>query len=341
MSEKKKVNLFMATKRNGEFVPRPLSAIRAVKNDGITLEVLAAATAAAKDALDQRLANPQWVQHVNLEGEFKEANEAHVGSSERLERLRARRDQYNLVIKEEKKRLAQLAANREDRKRAFEDHVVPEDVSAAIELASEQYKKAKVDEADGVVRNAEKNVKNRVEKVLSELADDPDHAFDIDEMVPLLVDYLVVWYRQMRYTIDVPEVKPEADEDRVFQVENALSRFNYMVKKTGFSKYVVLDFLKNPILPMIHKLDGYVVWGVAASGAKYTGKVLHRGIWSEMLPQYNWLIPHCWKAKEKESEEKKESEEEERTGSAAADTAASVPLPAAVNPGNFVDLCSD
>ena len=83
MAEKKKINLFMAMKRNGEFVPRPSSAIRAVKNDGITLEVLAAATAAAKDALDQRLANPQWVQHVTLEERFKESDEAHVESAHR------------------------------------------------------------------------------------------------------------------------------------------------------------------------------------------------------------------------------------------------------------------
>ena len=272
---KDKIDLFMKMKRNGECVPRPISMIRAVKNDGLAMEILSAATAAAKDALDQRLANPQWVQHVTLEEGFKESDEAHAASSERLEKLRARRDQHNLAIKEEKKRLAQLAVTREDRKRDFDNHVVPEEVSVAIELASQQHKKAKMDQSDGIERNKEKNVKNRVENVLGDLADDPDKAVDIGEIVPLLVDYLVGWYREMRYTIDVPNVKPEADDDRVFEVENALSRFNCAVKRTGFSKCVVLDFLKNPILPMIHKLDGHKVWGVTALGGRCTGKVLH------------------------------------------------------------------
>ena len=35
---------------------------------------------------------------------------------------------------------------REDRKRDFDNHVVPEEVSVAIELASQQHKKAKMDQ---------------------------------------------------------------------------------------------------------------------------------------------------------------------------------------------------
>ena len=48
---KDKIDLFMKMKRNGECVPRPISMIRAVKNDGLAMEILSAATAAAKDAL--------------------------------------------------------------------------------------------------------------------------------------------------------------------------------------------------------------------------------------------------------------------------------------------------
>ena len=43
---------------------------------------------------------------------------------------------------------------------------------------------------------------------------------------------------------------------------------NQSRKLVGEPLHVVLDFLKNPTLPMIHKLVGHKVWGVTASGRR-------------------------------------------------------------------------
>ena len=261
------VKLFISMKRNREPLPRPMSA-----------DMLGEAVLAAKAMLEQKMSNPQWVEHITLEEEVKEADEENANSSERLRKLRAQWDQLNVAIWAQKRRLANLSATLERRKRAHDEHVVPAEVSSEIELALQQHKKAKIDQSDGIVRNAEKNVKAHVEKVLRDLAKDPGHMFDFDEMVPLLVWHMIGWHGEMRCTIDSPDKKPTADDDLAFEAENVLSQFKHMVKKTGCSKHVVLDCLKNLILPLTHKMDGCKVWGMNPKEDGHTGKVLCRDL---------------------------------------------------------------
>ena len=67
-------------------MPRPISMIRAVKNDAVTIDMLTELENVAKAALDQKLADPRWVQHLTLEGGLKSADDDQADSVKRHRR---------------------------------------------------------------------------------------------------------------------------------------------------------------------------------------------------------------------------------------------------------------
>ena len=324
----------MSETKDGKPVPLPISMFRSTPNSGAPIMVLEQGLANATAAVDAVLATPEWTATVKASKDIEATEEQRATCVERLKMLREERARMKKLIREEESRLELIEKDQRRKKRKYSHIVVTEEMTAELETARANLATAEVMLEDGYVRNAAKNVPVKNKALLKKVEKaEPDRVFDYKKMVPLLLWKFIGWYRDMGYTIDTPVVKSEDANVARYDVDEAMNRWNYLVEVTGDGLYVALDDRKDHILPVIHGMDGFHVYGMHESGKKYSAGVLIRPQW-ENKEEFQGMLKHFWVRK-------KESEEEEKTESAAADTVASAPPASVPKFGGFVEILSD
>ena len=308
----------MAEKKDGKAVPLPLSMICSLDDDEV--KALKTALERAHASLKEAVAAPEWVEYEKLMDQVENADEECSQSGKKIRKLKADRnrtsleheklvgeaavecsewisnvrklmvdhERMNSEIAVEEDQMEKMEEIRGNKKRALDEFSVPEEVMLNVEAALKNLEKAKKEYDVG---NEKKAVRKRIEAALRMLNEKQDHRrFKFEEMVPVLAWELIGRYADMKYTIDSPDEKPEVD---TALWKDAKKRLTYTVKKTGCSMHVFLEDRKDCILPIIHNLEGYHVYGMNAEGTKYTAGAVIRPMW-EKEEDCQWMVQHCW-----------------------------------------------
>ena len=270
----------MSGKTTSKEVKRPISMVRTGPNDGTSIRRLEQEIEIAKQALRAKQDNVGWDGYLVVKAEVEEAQSKSKRHSQAVEKLQsAKKDlERKLAAAEEKRAKSKRACIRKES--ALAEFGIDGAVLKELRAAEKQVAVAEKALVDGRVRNQQKNPKSHIKGVIEGMQKtEPERIFDFDTMVPAIADELVAWYREMDYEIDSPRKRVPTDTEGKLLRSQSVALFEYLVDRSGFSQFVVLDCYKNEILSIIHKLEGYTVHGMAPGGRSYSRKPLIRPEW--------------------------------------------------------------
>lgn len=282
------------TKAEDKEAVLPISVICSVVGDGkSSLKSLDEEVASAFAELEGRREDVGLKEYEKLAKEAAEADAELAECKKEFDQIEAERRELGLRRFAHERKASRVIERREDLEAAIKRTHVSDDDIAFVREAEARLSRAKRAREEGRARDAaEKRAKNEIMEALSKIPE--ARRFLPEEMVPLIAEELVGWYRDMRYGIDVPEKVPAMDFETLFNKNVASNRFDYAVRSTGQNKYIVLECMKDDILPLIHNMEGYEVSGMNERGDKHIGRVLTRSEW-ESDGDCEGMLGYCWK----------------------------------------------